>query len=226
MHTSLKLIGVYDRPVRLELAGGACAVAVNQADSALPQGLEVYDAEGRLVLRYEPSSARVTLGFSLTTLTVDEKTGDTALRSAGKLTLTGTDVEVLGQRSAVLGVRTALGHVGASVAVGAQRIAVLAKRFDLRAERENTDVKHSNTTAESVTVTAQHLRHQATKHETVAGTIMTKAKEAWAYIEGESRVEANRATWKVAQTLWFRSKRAFLKTDKDVNIDGEKINLG
>lgn len=226
MTTSLKLVTNENLVAKLALAEGACALAVNEPGTAVPGALEVYDGEGRLVLRYEPASARVQLGFSSTTLTVDAKTGDTALQSSGKLTLSGKDVEVLGQRSAVVGVRTALGHMGATVAVGAHRLALLAKRFDVKAERENKSVEHSTTTAESVTVNAQHLRQQATKFETVAETMLTKAKEALAYIEGESRVEANRATWKVAQTLWFRSKRAFLKTDKDVNIDGEKVNLG
>jgi hypothetical protein len=228
MNTSLKLV---DSPTetngtQMTLGAGAYAVAVNTPGTATAGVLEVYDAAGKLVLRYDPEAAKVQLGFSSTTLSVDSRTGDTCLQSTGKLTLQGTDVEVLGQRSAVLGVRSALGQVGASVVVGAHRLAMITKRLDVRAERELREIEHSNTSAQSVSVKAEHISHQATKLETMAGTMLTKAKEAFAYIEGESRVEANRATWKVAQSLWFRSKRVFLKCDKDVNIDGEKVNLG
>jgi hypothetical protein len=228
MNTSLKLVAQSDEQnsSRLELGAGAYAVTTNTPGTTMAGALEVFDANGKLVLRFDPESSQVHLGFSSSTLSVDPRTGDTRLQSTGKLTLQGTDVEVLGQRSAVLGVRGALGQVGASVVVGAHRLAMLTKRLDVRAEREHREIEHSNTHAQSVSVKADNISHQATKLETMAGTMLTKAKEAFAYIEGESRVEANRATWKVAQTLWFRSKRAFLKCDKDVNIDGEKVNLG
>lgn len=228
MNTSLKLVDAppQTNKTQMNLAAGAYALAVNTPDTATGCALEVYDASGNLVLRYDPEASQLRLGFSSTTLTVDPRTGDTCLQSTGKLTLKGTDVEVLGQRSAVLGVRNVLGQVGASVVVGAHRLALLTKRLDVRAEREHREIDHSHTSAQSVSVKAENLSHQATKIETMAGTMLTKAKEAFAYIEGESRVEANRATWKVAQSLWFRSKRVFLKCDKDVNIDGEKVNLG
>jgi hypothetical protein len=227
MNASMKLInGGADDANKLVLAANACAVAVNQPGTVLPGSLEVYDGQGRLVLRYEPDKGRVNLGFSSITLTVNSTTGDTALESEGKLTLSGEEVEVLGRRSAVLGVRSALGQMGATVAAGAHRLVVLAKGIDVRAEREHRDVKQSVTNAQSVTVNTQHLRQHAAKLEMLAGTMLTRAKEAFAYVEGESRVEASRATWKVAQTLWFRSKRTFLKSDEDVNIDGEKVNLG
>lgn len=228
MNTSLKLVAQPNEPnsAALKLSAGAYAIATNIAGTAMAGALEVYDSNGNFVLRYDPESSQVQLGFSSSTLSVDPRTGDTRLQSTGKLTLQGTDVEVLGQRSAVLGVRGALGQMGASVVVGAHRLAMLTKRLDVRAEREHREIDHSNTQAQSVSVKAENISHQAAKLETLAGTMLTKAKEAFAYIEGESRVEANRATWKVAQSLWFRSKRAFLKCDKDVNIDGEKVNLG
>lgn len=228
MNTSLKLVETLGsrKSEQISLGAGAYAVAVNTPGTAVAGALEVYDGSGKLVLRYDPESAQVHLGFSTTTLSVDSRNGDTRLQSAGKLTLQGKDVEVVGERSAVVGVRGALGQMGASVVVGAHRLALLTKRLDVRAAREHREVEHSNTTAQSVSVTAERISHQATKLETIAQTMLTKAKEAFTYVEGESRVEANRATWKVAQTLWFRSKRTFLKCDKDVNIDGEKVNLG
>lgn len=228
MNTSLKLVNPSNEQhsAHLKLSGGAYATAVNEPGTSMAGALEVYDVNGTIVLRYDPKSSQVQLGFSSTTLSVDPRTGDTRLQSTGKLTLQGTDVELLGQRSAVVGVRGALGQMGASVVVGAHRLAMLTKRLDVRAEREHREVGHSSTHAECISVKAENISQQATKLETVAGTMLTKAKEAFAYIEGESRVEANRATWKVAQSLWFRSKRAFMKCDKDVNIDGEKVNLG
>ncbi len=218
-------LGAERSPIML-LSGGASAVGVTAPGMAAPGALEVYDAQGQLVLRYEPEVGQVQLGFSAATLTVDSQTGDTRICAPGKLTLQGKDVEVVGQRSVSVGVRTAMGQVGAQLMLGAQRLALLSKRFDLRAEREHREVQHASLNATTLSVKVEQLSQKADRLETVASMMLTKAKEAFTYVEGESRVEAKRATWKVAETLWFRSKRAFLRSDKDVNIDGQKVNLG
>lgn len=226
MTASLKTVPFLGPQVRMPLAAGAYAVGVAVPGTAETGALEVYDGQGRLVLRYEPESGQVRLGFSSAALSVNATTGDARLEAAGKLTLQAKDVEVIGERSAVMGVRNALGQVGATVFASAGRLMMWGRRVDTRAEREYRQVDHSSTEAKTVSVRAEQLSQQVSKLETVASLVLTKAKDVFSRVEGETRIEARQATWKVAESLWFRSRRTFLRADKDVNIDGEKVNLG
>jgi hypothetical protein len=62
--------------------------------------------------------------------------------------------------------------------------------------------------------------------ETLAGTLVEKARNAYRTVEQLSQLKTGRMRTLVDQTFHFRSRKAFLKSDEDFKIKGEKIHLG
>jgi len=62
--------------------------------------------------------------------------------------------------------------------------------------------------------------------ETLTGTLVEKARNAYRTVEQLSQLRTGRMRTLVDQTFHLRSRKAFLKSDEDFKIKGEKIHLG
>lgn len=62
--------------------------------------------------------------------------------------------------------------------------------------------------------------------ETMAGTLVEKARNAYRTVEQLAQLRTGRLRTLVDQTFQFKSRRAFLKSEEDFKIKGEKIHLG
>jgi hypothetical protein len=62
--------------------------------------------------------------------------------------------------------------------------------------------------------------------ETLAETLVEKACNAYRTIEQLAQIKTGRMRTLVDQTFQFKSRRAFLKSEEDFKIKGEKIHLG
>jgi hypothetical protein len=64
------------------------------------------------------------------------------------------------------------------------------------------------------------------KIETVAVRIMERAKNVYRQVEELQQTRANRVRTLVEGTYQLNSETTTIKSEKNVNIDGEKIHLG
>ncbi|MBN2243180.1 MAG: DUF3540 domain-containing protein [Acidobacteria bacterium] len=62
--------------------------------------------------------------------------------------------------------------------------------------------------------------------ETLAGTVVEKARNAYRTVEQLTQLKTGRLRTLVDQTCQFKSRKAFFKSDEDFKIKGEKIHLG
>jgi len=62
--------------------------------------------------------------------------------------------------------------------------------------------------------------------ETLAGTLVEKARNTYRTVEQLAQIKTGRMRTLVDQTFQFKSRRAFLKSEEDFKIKGEKIHLG
>ena len=62
--------------------------------------------------------------------------------------------------------------------------------------------------------------------ETLAGTVVEKAKNAYRTVERLAQLKTGRMRTLVDETYQFKSKKAFLKSEDDFKIKGDKIHLG
>jgi len=77
-----------------------------------------------------------------------------------------------------------------------------------------------------LTVRTNTSRWIADRVETLAGTVVERAKNTYRAVERLSQTTAGRMRTLVDETYHFKSKRAFLKSEEDFKIKGDKIHLG
>ena len=77
-----------------------------------------------------------------------------------------------------------------------------------------------------LTVRTKTSRWIADRVETLAGTVVEKTKNAYRSVERLSQLTTGRMRTLVHETYHFKSKRAFLKSEEDFKIKGDKIHLG
>lgn len=81
-------------------------------------------------------------------------------------------------------------------------------------------------TGGQVTVTAASARWVVDRLETLAGTVVERARNAYRTVEQLAQFRAGRMRTLVDQAFHFRSRRAVVKAEEDFKIKGEKIHLG
>jgi len=80
--------------------------------------------------------------------------------------------------------------------------------------------------SDELTVRTKTSRWIADRVETLAGTVVEKTKNAYRTVERLSQLTTGRMRTLVKETYHFKSKRAFLKSEDDFKIKGDKIHLG
>ena len=75
-------------------------------------------------------------------------------------------------------------------------------------------------------IKAASARWVIDRMDTLAGTLVEKARNAYRTIEQLTQLKTGRMRTLVDQTFQFKSRKAFLKSEEDFKIKGEKIHLG
>lgn len=75
-------------------------------------------------------------------------------------------------------------------------------------------------------VKAASARWIVDRMETLAGTLVEKARNSYRTVEQLAQLRTGRMRTLVNQTFQFKSRKAFLKSEEDFKIKGEKIHLG
>ncbi len=80
--------------------------------------------------------------------------------------------------------------------------------------------------SDELNVTAASSRWVVERMETLAGTLVERARNVYRTVEQLAQLKAGRMRTLVDQTFHFKSRRAFLKAEEDFKIKGEKVHLG
>jgi hypothetical protein len=80
--------------------------------------------------------------------------------------------------------------------------------------------------SDKLNVKAASSRWVVDRMETLTGTLVEKTRNAYRTVEQLTQLKAGRMRTLVDQTFHFKSRKAFLKSDEDFKIKGEKIHLG
>ncbi|MDY6843934.1 MAG: DUF3540 domain-containing protein [Thermodesulfobacteriota bacterium] len=101
-----------------------------------------------------------------------------------------------------------------------------SETFGLTAQAGELHIEETHYTGKKVVGEVHTARLMVERLETLAGTIMEKAKNVYRTVEKLSQIKAGRMRTLVKETCQFKSKKAFFKAEEDFKIKGEKIHLG
>ncbi len=207
-----------DKP-RLETESGAWAECKGQA-------LRVYSRRNELIFEYDPENEKARVMVEKGDLELATREGDIRLNSARDILMEGQRVELVGRSGLRMAVQDAVGLVQSALSLDPQRLGLRSAELNVTAKRAELSLADLRYLGQRVQATVQRGKLMAEKLETVAQTIVEKAKNTYRTVEELSQLKSGRLRTLVAGSLHIKAKKSILKSDEDFKIKAEKIHLG
>lgn len=200
------------------------SIALPDGGSAALHGraLEVRDAEGRLVVRYEDGAA--TISPERGDLRLCAPSGSVRIESAMDVSIkAGRDVE---QRAARR-VDVAAGEAQEpAVRVEAKKLRVKVDQIETLSKVSRFVTGQATVLARTAAVTAVELAQNVDKYDLVATRLVERTRDAFREAQDLAQTKVGRARTLVRDVFSLQSKRSVLVSEEDTSIDGRKILLG
>ncbi|BCE02024.1 DUF3540 domain-containing protein [Marinicellulosiphila megalodicopiae] len=107
-----------------------------------------------------------------------------------------------------------------------EAMSISTNQLALEANQAQVNVDHSHLVGKTLNTVLDHSKLMVTKLETHAGRILENAKNIYRNIEQLSQTKAKRMRTMVEKDYQLKSESSTIHAKKNINIDGEKINLG
>lgn len=160
------------------------------------ESLRFFAPGGRLLFEYDARSGKARVTVEEGDLEVATGPGDLVLRGDRRVRIEGESVEISGT------------HFG-----------VTAGRGDVR-------FGETRFVGEKVRGWIGEARLTLRRVETLAGTVVRKARDVYDSVEGLTQLRTGRLRTLIKGTWHARSRDTVLTAERDVSIDGEEIHLG
>jgi len=131
----------------------------------------------------------------------------------------GRSIGMTSAKGIYLGVMDTLGKLRSTLTLRQQSMKIDSPEVGLDAERGDFNVEETK-------YTGKRLLSKVDRLESIAGSVIAKARNIYQTVEELSQVRAGRMRTMVTKTFHFKSKKAFVKAEEDYKIKAEKIHLG
>lgn len=208
--------------VRLQTGDGS-RVEVDQAGAR--SEIRVYSRRGDLLLQYEPHADRAR---------VDLQADDLELAVPGRLTLAAResirlaapDIQAQASGQVRLGAGDRTAGTGARLDLQRGSARLDAAEVAIAARTGRFEIDEATYRGRRLDAALQWTRLVTGRLETVAQTVVSRAGNVYRTVEHLVQLRAGRVRTIVQAAYHLKARRAYIKASEDVNLDGEKINLG
>jgi len=216
------IIGVLSPPAMAASAGrgfstrGGASARLVEKDGE--DGIEVRDAEDRIVFAYDADSGSGTLTVPGGDLKLHAPNGNIDLLSGKGIRCRGETVELAG-----VGRDTA---AAATLALGQGVAELSSPEVKVAAEHAEIAIRESTYRGDRLTVTVKQAKQIFGKLETVATRILERATDVYRQVENLQQLKAGRMRVLVKGACRIKGGRTSIGADDDVKISGRRIHLG
>jgi hypothetical protein len=186
--------------------------------------VELRDAEGRLLVRYEDGHAEIAAPSG--DLRLSAPGGRVVIESALDLALrSGRDVNIETARR--FEVSTAASSAAATtLSLDGKRAALHAPHVEVTSKSARLATSRATVLARSIAVTAESLAQTVTKYELTADRLVERTKDSFRDASDLAQTRAGRLRTIVKDVLSMHARRAVLVSTDETSIDGKKVLLG
>ena len=188
--------------------------------------LQVFSPRNELIFEYDPGAEKARVLVESGDLEIGTVDGDIRLSASGDIQLDGNAVDLRGRRQIALQVQDAIGHVSAWLNIDKRKIRSHSEALDIRSRVANLSMARAVYEGKQFSASVTRAKLTLGRLETVAGTLVQKAKNAYHSVEQLSQLKAGRMRTLVSGNCFLKSEKVKFKATDSFNIDGERINLG
>lgn len=211
------------RADRLRLADGTEA-RIDR--SSQKESIKLYSNDDRLLVEYHSGSGTMTISAPSGDIKFTAEHGGIDFKSAKDIRIDGSHVVLNAERNIRLGVQAANGGAGPTVSLNNRSLKLAAPLLDFIAPRAHLFFEETQIAGKKLLGRITNVQLIARKIESVAETVMAKAKNVYRTIAELSQLKAGRQRTLIDKTIHTKAQKTVLKSEQDFKVKAEKIHLG
>ncbi len=200
----------------IALSKGAHAEVDGEASEQI---LRVFSPKKELIFQYDEKSGNARVNMEAGDIEFVTEEGSITFAASKEIMFHGRSIGMTGIKGVCLGVLDSLGKLRNTLTLKDRGITIDSPELEIESERGKFNIGDTK-------YTGQNLKGKIDRLESIACTVITKAKNIYQTVEELSQVKAGRMRTMVAKTFHFKSKKAFVKAEEDYKINADKIHLG
>jgi hypothetical protein len=219
------VIGLLSAPSReWDLPGGARAVCTGDGDE---QTLELHSGDGRLLLEYDAQAKKTRVHVTEGDLEFVTTDGDIRFVSSGDITLAAQQgVAVRGAEYVQLSAAASEQQTATNLALQPTGARLSAPQAVIATETLDVATRRTSVTSKQFAGHFGHARLYFEIMESVAGTVMQKARNVYQTVAELCQLKAGRQRTIVETSIHQKSETVVTQAEGDIKIDGKQIHLG
>ncbi|MFO7713057.1 DUF3540 domain-containing protein [Desulfosarcina sp.] len=215
--------GNTSRSEQIRLANGAYA----RVDRSLAdESLKLYSKENELLIDYHSPTGTVKVNVASGNLEFTATNGSIVFHSAKDIHMDGDHVAVNARNDIHMGVRDPNGGAGPVIAMNARKLQLASPVMELIAQRAQLFLQETRIAGKQLIGRFGNIQSISRKFESVADTVMTKAKNVYRTVSELSQLKAGRQRTLIEKTSHMKAQKTIMKSEQDFKIKAEKIHLG
>ncbi len=187
--------------------------------------ISVEDEQGHLLFEYDVIDKKSKLYAAQGDLSLLAPQGDIELVSGKKIhckSLGG----IMMESTTVAQMRVASDDDQSAISLTDKGLLLTSKNIGVKARKGKINIEHGLFEGKTFKTVLDRSKILVGKIETIATRIMERAKNVYRNVEELQQTRANRVRTLVEGTYQLNSETSYIKSEKNVNIDGERIHLG
>ncbi len=188
--------------------------------------LSIEDDQGHLLFEYDATDNKSKLYAAQGDLSLIALKGDIELVSGKNIHCKSLGGLMMESATAVQLRVASDGEHHSAISLTDKGMLLTSQSMGLKAKNAALKIEHCQFEGNTFKAVLKRSKLMVGKIETVAIRIMERAKNVYRHVEELQQTRANRVRTLVQGTYQLNSETTYIKSEKNVNIDGERIHLG
>ena len=218
------ILNLKDKTSAQDLSTGSGVVARRHNKHGY-ETLSIIDEQGHLLFEYDVTEKKSKLYAAQGDLSLTALEGDIELIS-GKNIQCNSLGGIMMQSATAAQIRVASEVSDSSVNLSDQGMLLSSNSIGVKATNGKLEIDHGQLEGKTFRAVLDRSKILVGKIETVAIRIIERAKNVYRHVDELQQTRANRVRTLVEGSYQLNSETSYIKSEKNVNIDGERIHLG
>lgn len=212
-----------DAAARIRMADGAIARLEGPPDN---EALRLYSRDNELLIDYQSETGTVIVHAPSGNLEFSADNGSIGFHSAKDIRIDGNHVGLNARHDLHLGVQDSTHGTGPSMTMKTRKMELIAPVVDLTAQRAQLFLQETRIAGKKLFGRIGDVQFISRKIESVADTVMAKARNMYRTISELSQLKAGRQRTLIEKTSHMKARKTIMKSEQDFKVKAEKIHLG
>jgi hypothetical protein len=188
--------------------------------------LKVFSHKKELIFEYDKKTGKSTVNLETGDIDFISRKGNINFMAGKDILLNGKTVGITSRTGIVMGIMDKLGKLKSALTIKSDNMDLNSPEVSIEAEKGDIKINETTITAKKLAANIDNSKLTVNRMETIAQTIISKAKNIYNTVEQLSQLKTGRMRTIVENTFHLKSRKAMLKSEDDFKVRAEKIHLG